>query len=89
LLVAATALAKPVELSNANFDDQVYNSGKKAFVKFFAPWYVPCVHAFGTWMSVSGASIKRAEGRGIFFLNPKIDKSIFPERKPSVYLSCK
>jgi len=34
LLTAANAM----ELSKANFDDAVVNSGKNAFVKFLAPW---------------------------------------------------
>ena len=33
---AAVALAK--ELTNADFDDQVFNSGKNSIVKFLAPW---------------------------------------------------
>jgi len=35
LLAVATAT---LELTAANFDDEVFNSGKGAFVKFLAPW---------------------------------------------------
>jgi len=30
--------AGAVELTKANFEEQVFNSGKNAFVKFLAPW---------------------------------------------------
>jgi hypothetical protein len=33
-----TAAAGSVELSKDNFDASVFDSGKSAFVKFFAPW---------------------------------------------------
>jgi hypothetical protein len=42
LLVSGLALmglaSATIELTEANFDDQVFNSGKGAFVKFLAPW---------------------------------------------------
>ena len=34
----AGASAGAVELKNSNFDAEVFNSGKNAFVKFLAPW---------------------------------------------------
>ena len=36
----AVALAK--ELTNADFDDHVFNSGKNSIVKFQAPWWGHC-----------------------------------------------
>ncbi len=36
LVPAATGGA--VVLDESNFDDLIFNSGKSAFVKFFAPW---------------------------------------------------
>ena len=36
-LVAVIA-AQSVELTDANFDDEVFKSGKSAFIKFQAPW---------------------------------------------------
>jgi hypothetical protein len=38
LVVAAAA--SPVNLTKENFKKEVEDSGKSAFVKFFAPWYV-------------------------------------------------
>jgi len=37
LLVTAVT-AGPVELTSANYDQEVVSSGKNAFVKFLAPW---------------------------------------------------
>jgi len=39
-LLAAAALAKPLELTDASFKDIVMDaeSGKQYFVKFYAPW---------------------------------------------------
>jgi hypothetical protein len=34
----ASANAGAVELTKSNFDAEVKNSGKNAFVKFLAPW---------------------------------------------------
>jgi hypothetical protein len=36
--LAATAAGGAVELTKANFDSVVKQSGKNAFVKFLAPW---------------------------------------------------
>ena len=38
LALLGSAAAAPVELNQDNFNAQVYDSGKNAFVKFFAPW---------------------------------------------------
>ena len=35
------AQAGAVDLTAKNFDAEVLESGKSAFVKFLAPWYVP------------------------------------------------
>ena len=37
LFLCAVATAS-LELSSANFDKEVFESGKSAFVKFLAPW---------------------------------------------------
>jgi hypothetical protein len=39
--ILATASGAAVVLSKDDFDTQVYNSGKHAFVKFYAPWCPP------------------------------------------------
>eukprot|EP00967_Tisochrysis_lutea_P025674 scaffold29650_cov40-Tisochrysis_lutea.AAC.1 len=50
LLAATTAaVAGPVELTPANFDELVINSGKAAFVKFFAPWCGHCKKLKPDW----------------------------------------
>ena len=36
-LISATAAAK-TELTNDNFDELVFGTGKSAFIKFQAPW---------------------------------------------------
>eukprot|EP01052_Picozoa_sp_SAG31_P005456 SAG31_NODE_240_length_19407_cov_29.686140_10_plen_69_part_00 len=36
--LVASADAGATELTKSNFDDEVKNSGKNAFVKFLAPW---------------------------------------------------
>ena len=38
LALLGSAAAAPVELNEGNFNAQVFDSGKNAFVKFFAPW---------------------------------------------------
>ena len=40
MLVLGTT-CQPVVLTANNFDKEVFSGGKNAFVKFFAPWYVP------------------------------------------------
>ena len=37
-LFLATMATASLELSSANFDKEVFESGKSAFVKFLAPW---------------------------------------------------
>ena len=46
--ILATASGAAIVLSKDNFDTEVYNSGKHAFVKFYAPWCVlrPCMSTF-------------------------------------------
>jgi len=36
--LVAQAAGEAVQLTEKNFEDQVVNSGKSAFVKFLAPW---------------------------------------------------
>jgi hypothetical protein len=38
LFVAAAAADGAVQLNEANFDAEVFDAGKSAFVKFLAPW---------------------------------------------------
>jgi len=38
LLLAFVATAAATELTNDNFDELVFASGKSAFIKFQAPW---------------------------------------------------
>ena len=38
MLRALPAPTATIELTDDNFDDQVFKSGKAAFVKFLAPW---------------------------------------------------
>jgi hypothetical protein len=37
-LLVAGASAGAVDLTDANFDAEVHESGKAAFIKFLAPW---------------------------------------------------
>lgn len=47
-LVAPLASADgAVNLAMDNFDANVYDSGKNAFVKFLAPWYGPVMDGGG------------------------------------------
>jgi hypothetical protein len=39
-LLAASDAKGPFNANDKNFDSEVLNSGKNAFVKFLAPWYV-------------------------------------------------
>ena len=59
--ILATASGAAVVLSKDNFDTQVYNSGKHAFVKFYAPWYVlrPCTSTFVSIICPPVLSFKR------------------------------
>lgn len=38
LALASVVAGNAVELTQANFDEHVHESGKNAFVKFLAPW---------------------------------------------------
>jgi hypothetical protein len=37
-LVSSANAGSVPSLTEATFEDQVFNSGKNAFIKFFAPW---------------------------------------------------
>jgi hypothetical protein len=37
-LLVAVVTAGAVDLTDSNFDDEVFGAGKGAFVKFLAPW---------------------------------------------------
>jgi len=41
--------AQAVELTEKNFDNLVFNSGKAGFVKFFAPWCGHCKKMKPDW----------------------------------------
>jgi len=43
------AEATPVKLTDANFDAHVYDSGRHAFIKFFAPWCGHCKSIKPAW----------------------------------------
>ena len=38
LLLALTSTHAALELTPSNFDKEVFDSGKSAFIKFLAPW---------------------------------------------------
>ena len=42
LISAPAVFALPVDLTTTNFDTQVLEAGKSAFVKFYAPWCGHC-----------------------------------------------
>ncbi len=48
-LLAVAQAAGPTVLTKANFNDMVFNSGKSAFVKFFAPWCGPAPSVWGVF----------------------------------------
>jgi hypothetical protein len=50
-LIAAAQAAGPTILTKDNFNDLVYNSGKSAFVKFYAPWCV-VVNYYFLWAAI-------------------------------------
>lgn len=51
-LLAQQALALPVVLTEENFHSEVLESGKNAFVKFYAPWCGHCKAAKPAWDSL-------------------------------------
>jgi len=61
LALAGSANALALELTVDTFDTEVSNSGKAAFVKFYAPWYVSNVRSSRGGKRVEG---KRRPGRG-------------------------
>lgn len=46
LALAGGANALALDLTVDTFDGQVLNSGKSAFIKFYAPWYVRAIYDF-------------------------------------------
>lgn len=42
LLLALGSAHGAIELTPDNFDKEVFDSGKSAFIKFLAPWFVAC-----------------------------------------------
>ncbi|KAJ8599132.1 hypothetical protein CTAYLR_006364 [Chrysophaeum taylorii] len=50
--VLSGAFAAPVVLTSENFKSEVLESGKNAFVKFFAPWCGHCKAAKPAWDSL-------------------------------------
>eukprot|EP00667_Euglena_gracilis_P023228 EG_transcript_26168 len=53
-LLFSVALTKPVVLTEASFDNLVYSSGKRAFIKFFAPWCGHCKSMKPAWDTLGG-----------------------------------
>ena len=56
------ANAGAVDLTSSNFDTEVFESGKAAFVKFLAPWCVPHVEPPRPHLEISAAHDPRARG---------------------------
>ena len=54
------ANAGAVDLTSSNFDTEVFESGKAAFVKFLAPWCVPHVEPPRPHLEISAAHDPRA-----------------------------
>jgi len=52
--VAVVHASGPVDLTKAKFQDLVVDSGKNAFIKFFAPWCGHCKAAKPVWDRLGG-----------------------------------
>lgn len=50
--VLGTAAAGSVSLTDSNFDTEVFDSGKNAFIKFQAPWLVLSLNPRFFWKSL-------------------------------------
>ena len=51
-LVAVASAAGPTVLTADNFEANVFDSGKNAFVKFYAPWCGHCKAMAPAWNEV-------------------------------------
>ena len=55
MMAAAGAVAGPVQITGANFQSEVKDSGKNAFIKFFAPWCGHCKAMAPAWNQLGDA----------------------------------
>ena len=49
IIASVVAKATPTSLTSANFDGAVFDSGKSAFIKFYAPWCSHCQRMAPDW----------------------------------------